>query len=148
MTEAYGFLLVKYFNSGWLNRRYFDGNRYWQPYSAADRLRGGKLFYNDFMAWKKGAKLIRDYEAIKVDVSLTGGEKISCSKAAERFRQALRTLSKTTLPVVYKIVLCEEEISAPKSLSEREKLYFNLEVKNLLCRGLDELASFYVRTIF
>lgn len=136
------FLLSKCFNKGWLLKAYYDGKGFHCPYSAEDRLRAGEMFYGDFLAWRRGtAKLVTDYDAIKVDTSFLN--KGSLSYGAERFRRALRLISKPCLPVVYKIVLEEKEIPLPKGLSTREKLYFRDEVKGLLCRGLDELCRFY-----
>ena len=137
------FLLTKYFHLGWLSRRYYNGKQYIQLYSAEDRLRVGKLLYADFLRWKKGVHLIRDYDNVKVDVSFCNGQNLATGYTAERFRRALRAVSKVSLPVVYKIVLNEEEIKAPHLMSAREKLYFNDEIKGLLCRGLDELIAFY-----
>ena len=51
------------------------------------------------------------------------------------------------MPVLYKIVLEEKEIRAPKGASTRERLYFNDEIKNLLCRALDELVPYYRRRV-
>ena len=135
------FLLERYFNNGHLNRRYYDGKDYCQPYSADDRLLAGKMFYEDFLAWQKRTRLIRDYEAIKVDVSFNTGAGLS--KNAERFRRALKRLPRASLEVIYKIVLCEQDIMAPAYFTERERGHFYDDIKGLLCRGLDELCRFY-----
>lgn len=135
------FLLERYFNAGKLKQRYYDGKSYCQPYSAEDRLLAGKMFYEDFLSWQKNARLIRNYEAIKVDVSLnTAG---GFSKNTERFRRALKRLPKASLEVVYQIVLCENDIMAPPNFNERERAFFYDDIKGLLCRGLDELCRFY-----
>ena len=139
------FLLTKYFNLGWLERRYFDGQLYHQPYSAYDRLHAGRILYDDFIGWKKGVRLVRDYDAEPVDVALPLSGNVCLSAQAERFRQALKNVPKASLSVLYRIVLNEEEIKPPVGFSEREKLYFNDEIKGLLCRGLDQLCSFYGR---
>ena len=139
------FLLTRYFNIGWLERAYFNGAEYCRPYSAEDRLRAGEMFYLDFLFWQKGVRLIRDYDSVKVDVSRVIGAGVPVSGSAERFRRALRLIPKASMAVVYKIVLNEEEIRPKKSMSAREKLYFNDEIKGLLCRGLDELCSFYAK---
>lgn len=138
-----GFLLLKYFNMGWLLRAYYDGVGFRRPYSAEDRLKAGELFYADFLSWRKGAVcLAADYDLVKVDTSFRGGG-VSISFESERFRRAVKLLSRANLPVVYRIVLEEKEIKAPREMSARERLYFNDEIKGLLCRGLDELASYY-----
>lgn len=141
MKDKEIFLLTRYFNAGRLNRRYYDGKAYCQPYSADDRLLAGQMFYEDFLAWRKNTRLIRNYEAVKVDVSLNMA--VGISKNAERFRRALKRLPQMSVDVIYKIVLCEEDILAPATFSEREKAYFYEEIKGLLCRGLDELCRFY-----
>ena len=137
-------LLSRYFKQGWLARRYYDGSAYRQLYSASDRLWAGECFYTDFVLWQRASFSIK---AVDFSLPKTDGGVFRCDGAigadAERFRQALRRLSKTNLPVLYKIVLEEQEIIPPKSLTERERLYFNDEIKGLLCRGLDELISFY-----
>lgn len=150
MSEGIGktFLLMRYFHQGWLLRRYFDDGQFVQPFSAEDRLRAGELLYADYLAWQKGMPLIRCYEAVKVD----GGkgrvsEGVSYHFQAERFRRALRLIPAVCLPVVYKIVLEEAEIKLPHGLSARERLYFNDEVKGLLCRGLDKIIPFYDRAV-
>ena len=56
-------------------------------------------------------------------------------------------MSAPFVPVLYKIVLEEKEIRAPKGASTRERLYFNDEIKNLLCRALDELVPYYRRRV-
>jgi hypothetical protein len=142
-TPKRGSLLKKYFKQGWLARRYYNGKCFLQPYSAEDRLYAGEMFYRDFALWRRGTHLTRAYDLIKVDVSKPFGGGVECGAAAERFRRALRLVSKTSLPVVYKIVLEEEEISIDEKMSARERLYFNDEIKGLLCRGLDDLCGFY-----
>lgn len=138
-------LLVKYFNLGWLERRYFINDKYIQPYSADDRLLAGKCLYEDFCNWQKGNRLTRDYCQQYVDASSRNSNFLQEGYTAERFRKALRQISKSALPVVYKIVLEEKDIPAPIELSERERLYFNDEIKGLLCRGLDEIIPLYAR---
>ena len=136
------FLLQKYYNLGWLNRRYLVNLKYVQPYSAEDRLFIGQCLYEDFLIWQRGTRLVRDYEEAFVDISPQKFSDMNEHRIAERFRSAVSHLSKTVLPVVYRIVLEEREIKFPSHLSAREKLYFNDEVKGLLCRGLDELIKF------
>jgi len=136
-------LLRKYFKQGWLTRRYFDGKSFLQPYSAEDRLYAGEMLYRDFSAWQRGMRLTRAYDMVKVDVSKSISGCVQTGVSAERFRKALRLLSKASLPVVYKIVLQEEEVDVSEKMSARERLYFNDEIKGLLCRGLDELCGFY-----
>jgi len=136
-------LLVKKYNLGCLERSYYDGQKYAQPYSAEDRLLAGQMLYADFLAWRKGTKLVRNYDLIKIDGGSFSGNSCSLSFAAERFRRALNVVPKSSLAVVYKIVLTEEDIKAPKEMSVREVLYFNDEIKGLLCRGLDALCRFY-----
>ena len=140
------FLLNRYFGLGWLSRRYFDGKGYHQPYSAEDRLRAGEMFYADFLVWNRFALKAQDYSIPRVD----GGQPfcgVVLSMEGERFRRALRRLSKANLSVIYKIVLEEKEIRPQHKMSVREQLYFNDEIKGLLCRGLDELASFYKKLL-
>lgn len=140
------FLLNRYFKQGWLSRCYFDGQNYHQPYSDEDRLLAGECFYADFLKWNACGLKSRDYTSPLVDggVAFYG---VSLSPEAERFRRALRRLSKDSFIVVYKIVLEEKEICAPRAMSARERLYFNDEIKGLLCRGLDQLASYYQKIL-
>lgn len=140
-------LLNKYFNLGWLSRRYYNGSTYLQPYSAEDRLDAGAKFYEDFVSWNALGLKARDYSKPVVDTTRVGSLGVCLSPEAERFRQALRSISRVNLPVIYKIVLEEIEIKAPKSMTAREVLYFNDEIKGLLCRGLDELVSYYLKTV-
>lgn len=135
------FLLERYYHLGWLNRRYLVNCKYIQPYSAEDRLLIGKQLYEDFIYWQRGIKLTHAYENGYVDVDISHKCEIKDHQAAERFRHMLNKLSKSVLPIIYRIVLEEREIPAPKTMSAREKLYFNDEVKGLLCRGLDELIT-------
>ncbi len=139
-----GLLLTKYFNQGWLTRRYFDGKAYRQLYSAADRLWAGECFYTDFILWQRASFGLSavDFALPKTDGGVLRNDG-ACGADAERFRRALRRISKPNLPVLYKIVLEEKEIAPPKGMSARERLYFNDEVKGLLCRGLDELIPYY-----
>lgn len=141
-------LLIKYYRQGWLSRRYYDGKAYHQPYSADDRLQAGKRFYVDFVMWQRASFGLRaiDLTRAKTDGGPLQGD-ISLATSAERFRQALRHVSKTNLPILYKIILEEKEISAPQNMSVREKLYFNDEIKGLLCRGLDELIPYYQKLL-
>jgi hypothetical protein len=136
-------LLNRYFQQGWLDRRYYDGKAYLQPFSANDRLLAGEMLYADFLHWKKGVRLVQNYGALKVDSPLPMNGTLCFSYETERFRRAVRGISKSYLPVVYKIVLDEAEIRPPKAFGARERLYFNDEIKGLLCRGLDELCRFY-----
>lgn len=140
--EKSKFLLNRYFKQGWLSRPYFDGKKYHQPYSDEDRLLAGEYFYADFLKWNACGLKSRDYTFPLVDGGLVLYG-LSISPEAERFRRALRRLTKDSLAVVYKIVLEEKEIRAPRAMSAREKLYFNDEIKGLLCRGLDQLCGFY-----
>ncbi len=142
--ETKVFLLTRYFNIGWLSRRYYDGKVYHQPFSAEDRLLAGELLYADFLSWNRnfGALKAVDWEKPRVDGG-SGGVYVPVSPEAERFRRAIRLISKSSMPVIYKIVLEEREIRPPTSLSTRERLYFNDEIKGLLCRGLDQLVSYY-----
>lgn len=136
------FLLNRYFGQGWLSRCYYDGKSYRQPYSAEDRLRAGEMFYEDFLVWNRFGLQAQDYSSLRVDTHRTFCG-VSLAMEAERFRRALRRLSKANLAVIYKIVLEEKEIKPQRAMSAREMLYFNDEIKGLLCRGLDELASYY-----
>lgn len=136
------FLLVKYYNQGWLTRKYYANNNYYQPYSAEDRLWAGKRFYEDFLKWRSSSRLTMNYSCIRA-CKRAVGDGLVMSPEAERFRKALRLLSKPYLSVIYKLVLEEAEIRPSCAISVRERLYFNDEIKGLLCRGLDELCSFY-----
>jgi len=138
-------LLNKYFNQGWLDRRYYDGKAYLQPFSADDRLLAGEMLYMDFLHWKKGMRLVQSYDVPRVDAMFSPNGVVCLSFETERFRRAIKGISKSYLPVVYKIVLDEMEIKPPKTFGTRERLYFNDEIKGLLCRGLDELCRFYSR---
>lgn len=140
MTNRNVFLLKTYFKQGWLSRRYFNGQTFLMPYCAEDRLHAGELFYADYIHWLSGQNLVVNYEKLKVDGS---SQHLGLSPQAERFRKALRLISKACLPVIYKIVLEEKIIPVPENASERERLYLNDEIKCLLCRGLDDLCRFY-----
>lgn len=135
-------LLDKYYNIGWLKYKYIDGTTYHQPYSEDERLLAGKLFYNDYLSWLLSRRLIINYERLYVDVSRTLNTP-STSEGCERFRKALKLIPKSFLPVLYKIVLEEKEIKPNQILNEREKAYFNNEIKTILCRSLDCLCNFY-----
>ena len=139
------FLLKQYFRKGWLERAYFDGETMVQPYSAEDRLRAGELLYEDFLSWQKGTHLTCNYDMVKVDCSTISDDGVRLGYNAERFRRAIRLIPKSAMAVVYKIVLSEQKISPPQTLSKRDKLYFCDEIKGLLCRGLDALCLFYRR---
>lgn len=145
--EGEDFLLKQYFRKGWLERAYFDGEKFVQPYSANDRLRAGEIWYDDFLAWKKGTHIICNYDLIKVDCSAISNDGIRLGFNAERFRQATKQVPKSSLAVIYKIILEEQKISPPRNIGKREKLYFCDEIKGLLCRGLDALCSYYVRRL-
>ena len=119
--EGDDFLLMQYFRKGWLERLYFDGEKMIQPYSAEDRLRAGELLYDDFLAWKKGSHLTVNYDMIKVDCCAVSNEGVRLGYNAERFRRAVRNIPKSSMAVVYKIVLDEQKISPPAVLSKREK---------------------------
>lgn len=138
-TKESVFLLEKYYHLGWLDRKYMVDCQYIQPYSAEDRLFIGKRLYESFVIWQKGIRLTHDYDEMYVDVSPMFNRAVNEHQAAERFRHSIAKLSKNVLPIIYRIVLEEREIKAPQGMSDREKLYFNDEVKGLLCRGLDEL---------
>ena len=134
------FLLERYYNNGYLDKKYYINNSYYQPFSALDRLKAGIFFYQDFLSWKKGHLKSLDLSTPKVDTSYkTFNDNIS----SERFRKSLRKLSTQFVSVIYKIVIEQSEIKSPYKMSKRETLYFNDEIKTLLCRGLDELVSYY-----
>lgn len=136
------FLLEHYFRLGWLGKKYYGTAGYFQPYSAEDRLLAGKMLYEDFLAWGAGQVRISNCQRPKID----GGRRLdfpATTFGAERFRRALRRVPPPFLPVLYHIVLEEHPIRPPRGLSVREKLYFNDEIKSLLCRGLDALVTYY-----
>ena len=81
------------------------------------------------------------------EAAYKGPHQYSITFGAENFRRALKKVSAPFVPVLYKIVLEEKEIRAPKGASTRERLYFNDEIKNLLCRALDELVPYYRRRV-
>lgn len=139
-------LLTKYFKQGWLKRRYYSEAGYRQLYSAEDRLYAGKCLYDDFLVWHSNSFCLKstDLTRPKTDGGMLKND-MAVGGKTERFRKALRFVSKASLPVLYKIVLEEQEIKAPENMSEREKLYFNDEIKGLLCRGLDEIIPCYVK---
>lgn len=139
-SEADSLLLEKYFRLGWLNKKYYSGKGYRQLYSAEDRLLAGAMLYTDFLKWGKGFLHVRNYAIPRVDCGNRFDEDF---RETEHFRRALRHIPKEALPVLYKIVLEEKEIRPPRSLSDREKLYFCNEIKVMLCIGLDALVPFY-----
>ena len=134
------FLLERYYNNGFLDKKYFLNNTYYQPYSAKDRLKAGIFFYKYFLSWQKSHLKSLDLTTPKVDISFKGFDD---NFSSERFRRALRKISTPFISVLYKIVLEQSEIKSPYKMTKRETLYFNDEIKSLLCRGLDELASYY-----
>ena len=132
-------LLHKYWQKGGLDKAYFNGKKYTKPFSAEDRLNAGTRLYEDFMRWHRGHLGCKNYQQPRVD----GGKAPTDLVADGRFQKALRRINPEYWRVVYKIVVEECEIKAPAHLSTREKLYFNDEIKGLLCRGLDNLCVFY-----
>jgi hypothetical protein len=142
MPKSKALLLDKYYKIGWLKHKYIDGTNYSQPYNEDERLLAGKLFYNDYIRWKLSRRLTINYDQLYVDISRTQNLP-TCSSESERFRKALKQIPKSFLPLLYKILLEEKEIKAPKTLSEREISYFNNELKGILCRCLDGLCDFY-----
>ncbi len=143
--DGKGSLLERYLLSGWLDKKYVVDMTYLQPYSAKERFLAGRRFYHDYLCWSKGMLAAKNYEAPKVDGGRMDYYHWMERPQTEPFRKALRSLSKATLPVLYKIVIEERDILAPKNLTERERCYFNHEVKVMLCRGLDELSTHYKR---
>lgn len=134
-------LIVTYFNKGYLNQRYYENGDYYQPYSAEDRLKAANLFYADYMNWKSARVKCIDLSVPKVDGGK--GAFYDMTLGIDRFRKALRVISKSHLSVVYKIVIEDKDIKPNRGFSSREKLYFSDEIRSLLCRGLDELVSYY-----
>ena len=130
----------RYHLNGYLDKKYYINNNYYQPYSSKERYLAGILFYKDFLSWKKGHLKATDLTAPKVDCS---HNILGDNFSTERFRKTLRCISSPFLPILYKIVLEQTEIKPPKKMTPRERLYFNDEIKTLLCRGLDELISYY-----
>lgn len=141
--DGKGSLLERYLLSGWLDKKYVVDMAYLQPYSAKNRFLAGRRFYLEYLYWSKGMLAAKNYERPKVDGGRMEHYYWMERPQAEPFRKTLRMLSKSTLPILYKIVIEECDITAPKNLTERERCYFNHEVKVMLCRGLDELAAFY-----
>jgi len=134
-------LIIKYYRLGYLNQRYYINGDYYQPYSAEDRLQAATSFYSDYLCWKNARLTSVDLSIPKVD---GGCKNISdMTIGFESFRKALKNISKVYLGVVYKIVIEEVDIKPNSKMSSREKLYFADEIKSLLCRGLDELVSYY-----
>ena len=134
-------LISKYYNLGYLNQRYYINGEYYQPYSAEDRLQAATVFYGDYLSWRSGRVKCIDTSVPKVDGGVKTG--LDLTVGFDRFRRALRSVSKVYLGVVYKIVIEEKNIKPSVNMSSREKLYFSDEIKTLLCRGLDELVSYY-----
>ena len=134
-------LISKYYNLGYLNQRYYIDGQYYQPYSAEDRLQAATVFYGDYLLWRNGRVKSIDASIPKVDGGVMSG--LDLTIGFDRFRRALRCVSKVYLGVVYKIVIEEKNIKPKANMSSREKLYFSDEIKTLLCRGLDELVSYY-----
>ena len=60
-------LLGRYFQQGWLSKKYYIADGYRQLYSAEDRLLAGTMLYADFLKWGKGQLQVRDYAMPKVD---------------------------------------------------------------------------------
>lgn len=141
--DGKGSLLERYLLSGWLEKKYVVETAYVQPYSAQDRYLAGQRFYQDYLYWSKGMLAAKNYEIPKVDGGRMEHYHWMERPQAEPFRKVLRTLSKSVVPILYKIVIEERDILAPKNLTERERSYFNHEIKVMLCRGLDELSSYY-----
>ena len=54
-------LLGRYFQQGWLSKKYYIADGYRQLYSAEDRLLAGTMLYADFLKWGKGQLQVRDY---------------------------------------------------------------------------------------
>lgn len=134
-------LIMTYFNKGYLNQRYYENGDYYQPYSAEDRLMAANLFYADYMSWKGGKVKCIDLSVPKVDGGKGGFGDMALG--IDRFRKALRVISRPHLSVVYKIVIEDKDIKPKHTFTQREKLYFSDEIRSLLCRGLDELVSYY-----
>lgn len=130
----------RYHLNGYLDKKYYTKEGYYQPYSASERYHAGTLFYKDFLSWKKGHLKAVDLTIPKVDCSKVI---IGDNLASDRFRKTLRQISSLFIPILYKIILEQIDIKPPKNMSPRERLYFNDEIKTLLCRGLDELIEFY-----
>lgn len=130
----------RYHLNGYLEKKYYINNSYYQPYSAKERYLAGILFYKDFLSWKRGHIKALDFTIPKVDYAK---RIIGDNLSSERFRKTLRAISYPFLPILYKIILEQTEIKPPKKMTPRERLYFNDEIKTLLCRGLDELISYY-----
>ena len=130
----------RYHINGYLDKKYYTPEGYHQPYSAKERYLAGSLFYKDFNSWKKGHLKAVDLSIPKVDCA---NAIIGDNLASERFRKTLKQISSIYLPILYKIILEQIDIKPPKNMSSRERLYFNDEVKTLLCRGLDELVEYY-----
>ena len=66
----------------------------------------------------KGQLQVRDYAMPKVDGG-SGWDDWQTGIGAENFRRALKKVSAPFVPVLYKIVLEEKEIRAPKGASTR-----------------------------
>lgn len=47
-------LLGRYFQQGWLSKKYYIADGYRQLYSAEDRLLAGTMLYADFLKWGEG----------------------------------------------------------------------------------------------
>lgn len=139
-------LLQKYFNAGWLNKKYYSEKGYRQLYSAEDRLWAGTKLYADFVKWNQYSFPVRDYEKPKVDGGAFEGD-MRDTIAMEKFRRVVKVIPPMLMPVIYKIVFEEQEIKPPYAMNTREKLYFYDEIKISLCRGLDAVAAYYQRLI-
>lgn len=133
-------LLERYFTQGFLDKKYYHNNHYYQPYSSSDRLHAGLRFYLDFLSWQRGHLQAKDISIPKVDSSKFF---LTQNLASTRFRKVISHVSTPFVPILYKIVLEQQEITPPPLTSKRERLYFNDEIKTLLCRGLDELITHY-----
>ena len=133
-------LLERYYSNGFLDKKYYLQNNYYQPYSGLERLKAGLIFYQDFIFWQKGNLRAIDFTIPKVDYTYNFSTPLP---SHFRFHNSLKKLSRPFIPILYKIILEQQEIKPPPNISKRERLYFNDEIKTLLCRGLDELISYY-----
>ena len=92
-------LLGRYFQQGWLSKKYYIADGYRQLYSAEDRLLAGTMLYADFLKWGKGQLQVRDYAMPKVDGG-SGWDDWQTGIGAENFRRALKKVSAPFVPVL------------------------------------------------
>lgn len=136
-------ILEKYYNNGYLSKKYYINGEYKLVYSAEDRLKCGILFYNDFIIYNTKLLPYRKLNMIKVDNS--NKKKDFYSISAKRLYLVKKYLDKSYLNLLIEIIINQKDIIAPKELNTRERLYFSNDIKLQFCRSLDKLCKIYIK---